>query len=128
MKWRNFMKKQIGLTLMELVIAILVAIALGAGGIIMFKDATGSAEKAAKNDLGAKTASAITIYMAKTQLAVPPTGTQLIGVDTMGGVACDTTSGIYDKTAPKVNVILVDSAGNDISGCGTSAYSVRIPE
>lgn len=122
------MIKQIGLTLMELVIAIVVAMTLGAGGIVLYQDLTGNAKTAAKNDLAAKVTAAITLYIASnaTPSYQPPTGTQLTDKKYMQNVICSGGT-VADSGTTSISVQLMDSGGNPISNCSTKSYGVSIP-
>lgn len=127
------MRKKTGLTLMELVIAIVVAIALGAGAIVLYRDLTTDAGKAARNDLASKVSTAMTLYFADTQSTSGVTGWALVGSG--GGTAyvvnatCDVVGGaavIQDNSNSGISVKLVDSTGTTpVTACDVAAYGVK---
>jgi type II secretory pathway pseudopilin PulG len=120
-KQKGFMG-QMGLTLMELVIAIIVAIALGTGGLLVYKDLTGQAKAANKADLAAKVVGAIAVYVGRLNGTLP-TGTDLASVSNMQNVQC--SSGLMQlKSDTSVSVSLTNVAGTALSDCATSVYGV----
>jgi hypothetical protein len=109
-------KKQTGLTLMELVIAIIVAIALGTGGLLIYSDLKGKAQAANKADLGAKVSGAIAIYLGKYSGTALPSGVGITTSDIMQNAEC--SSGVIRlKSDPTVTVQLLGIGGASISNC-----------
>lgn len=118
------MKKQIGLTLMELVIAIVVAIAMGAGGIVLYQDLTVNAKTAARNDLAAKVATAITLYISNSAGGIP-SGTELV-TSYLSNVICSGTTGDMFSSGTTIYAVLLNSTGADLDSCAThGAYGVK---
>lgn len=124
------MIKQIGLTLMELVIAIVVAIALGAGAIVLYQDLTGNAQSAAQSDLAGKVSTAIALYIANNEGVGDPTGDLISGSGGQKYIMnsyCTTSGGsaiMVDSGKTSINVYLTSSGGGHIAGCTDAAYGV----
>jgi hypothetical protein len=116
-------KKQAGLTLMELVIAIIVAIALGTGGLLIYSDLKGKAQAANKADLGAKVAGAIAVYLGKYSGSSLPSGMAITDPTIMQNATC---SGglVYLKSDPTVTVQLLNESGAPVGACGSYIYGV----
>lgn len=128
------MRKQTGLTLMELVIAIVIAIALGAGAIVLYQDLTGNAKDAARSDLAGKVSTAIALYIANVKGTSDPTG-DLISGGGVGGQkyimnAYCTTSGaeavMVDSGNTSIGVYLTNSGGAHVAACSDAAYGVSL--
>jgi Tfp pilus assembly major pilin PilA len=128
MKRQKSFKKQKGLTLMELVIAIIVAIALGTGGLLIYSDLKAKARAANKADLSAKVSGAIVLYIAKVGGTLWPSGQRITSSDLMQNAICtDTgvTSGLISLVSdPTVTVQLLDGNGVPVANCASVAMGV----
>lgn len=125
MKEQKIERQQAGLTLMELVIAIIVAIALGTGGLLVYKDLTGQSNTANKNDLAAKVNAAIVVYMGQhSELAIPvPRGDDIVSPEYLQNVECVAPGVVRLKSDPTVSVRLLTLAGVPLSWCSQYAYA-----
>jgi hypothetical protein len=120
-KQKGFMR-QMGLTLMELVIAIIVAIALGTGGLLIYSDLKVKAQAANKADLGAKVAGAIAVYLGKHSGAYMPIGTVIADPSIMQNVECVGSGVIRLKSDTNVTVQLLNELGNPVASCTGTSY------
>lgn len=123
MEVQKSFKKKAGLTLMELVIAIIVAIALGSGAVVIYQELKNNAKAANKADLSAKVAGAIAIYLGANN-ATLPTGNTITTGDIMQNAQCTGSGLIQLKSNTSISVQLLNEAGTEVDTCNAAVYGV----